>query len=459
MDKWIKSPWFIRIVSLFFAILLYTTVSIDENTTPADFMDLIPSGSNVTETTENVPVNIQIDEEKYVVDGVPATVDVTIEGSKSTVTSIARQQSFDLFVDLEGLGEGTHEVSIEYKGISEQLSVYIEPKTVEVTIEERQTKEFDVAIDYVNQTKLADGYELGEATIEPGKVSITSSKSVVEQIAVIKAFVDVKGLDKPIENREVPVQVYDSQGNELNVRVEPETVEVSVAIDNPSKKVPINVPTTGELEEGLSLAAVTPEPAEIQVYATSEVLEGIEEVSTEEIDLSEITESTTIDAEINLPSDVRLAETDTVRVAIELEDSEDQSPDTAEEPSGTDTATAADEQEEQAQDSNQQEKTEQQEQQEQEEQQRQTTFEDLQIGVENLADTLSLTFLQPETSTMSLTATGAPDVMNGLAKGDFRVFVNAADREKGEYQLPIEIAGPENVSAAGQYENATVRIE
>ncbi|WP_407058525.1 CdaR family protein [Paracerasibacillus soli] len=77
-----------------------------------------------------------------------------------------------------------------------------------------------MSADFLNKDQLPDGYELGEYKVEPQKVKITSSKSVIEKISLVKVFVNVAGLTESINNREVPVKVYDSQGNELRVRIE-----------------------------------------------------------------------------------------------------------------------------------------------------------------------------------------------------------------------------------------------
>ena len=95
------------------------------------------------------------------------------------------------------------------------------------------------------------GYEVGEPEVTPGQVTIISSESIIEQIAMVKVFIDVTDLKESIRNREVPVSVYDIQGNDLNVRVEPASVTVSVPVERPSKTVPLTIKTKGELPEGL----------------------------------------------------------------------------------------------------------------------------------------------------------------------------------------------------------------
>src|SRR5690625_81530 len=255
MDNWFKSKWFVRGLSLALAILLYVFVNIEVNTSQSE--SRVPGGSSEIQTINDVPVDIRMDSDRYVVSGVPEYVSVTLEGMTSLLTPIVIQRNFDVFVDLEELEEGTHTVELEHDRVPEGLSVYIEPKTVEVTIEERASKEFPVTADFVNVDKLPDGYELGEPEINPETILITSSKSVIDQIAMVRVYIDVADMTEPIKNREIPINVYDGQGNELNVRVQPENVVVSVPLDHPSKTVPLEVKTTGDLPSGYSLDSMT----------------------------------------------------------------------------------------------------------------------------------------------------------------------------------------------------------
>lgn len=318
--NWFNSKWFVRVLSLAFAVLLYIFVNIESGNSQNEASIFFPNENDEVETVEEVPVEIRIDSEKYVVSGVPEFVTVTLEGAASVLTPTARQRNFNLYVDLEKLGEGEHTVDIEHENVPNELSIYIEPKSVDITIEERATKEFPVSVDLINTDQLPEGFELGDPKVEPGTVVITSSQSVIDQVAVVKVFVDVAGVNEPINKREVPVNVYDSQGNELRVKVEPENVVVSVDVQNPSKKVPIKVPTTGKLPQGYSLSSIDANLEEVEVFATSDILEGIQEIRTEEVDLSEITKSTEQKVELELPEGVAAPEVDHIDVKIEVEE-------------------------------------------------------------------------------------------------------------------------------------------
>ncbi|WP_077624010.1 CdaR family protein [Sediminibacillus massiliensis] len=411
MDDWLNRPWVISLISLALAILLFTAVTLDENTYQPNARLDTNNSADEAQRVEDVPVNIKIDEEEYVVSGVPQSAAMVLEGANSVVTSTVTQQPYELFVDLEGYEPGTHTVDIEYSGIPKELDVHVDPQEVEVTIEERATEEFNVSVDYINSSQIADGFEVGDATVEPSTVQITSSRNVVDQIAVVKAFVDLKDVEESIDAREVPVKVYDSQGNELNARVEPETVQVGVDIRSPNKEVPIEVATTGELPDDVSVKSIVVEPGNVNVFASEEMLEDISNIQTEEVNLSNIDEGTAMEVSLDPPEGARLLDPEQVKVTIELERTET------------------------------------------------STFENLPIEVENLSDGLTLNFLEPEQGEIDLTVFGTEEELSNLSEDDFRLAIDAEELEEGEHTLPISVEGPEGINTDLGSEEATVEID
>src|SRR5699024_930307 len=90
-------------------------------------------------------------------------------------------RKYKAIVGLRGLEDGDYNVHIEYTNIPSELEVFFEPKNVDVTIEERSSKEFPVTVEFSNTDDLPAGFELGEAEVNPDTVTVTSSKSVIER--------------------------------------------------------------------------------------------------------------------------------------------------------------------------------------------------------------------------------------------------------------------------------------
>lgn len=325
MDSWFQSKWFIRVLSLIFAISLYAFVTV-ETDTAQDESRIFPGSTTELQVLDEVPVDIRIDSEKYVVSGIPEHVTVSLEGKTNLLTPIVMQRNFNIYVDLSELQAGEHTVNLEYDNMPNDVSVYIEPAAVDIVIEERAMKEAEVEVDLVNSAHFPVGYELGEMTVSPETVNLTSSSAIIDQVAMVKVFLDVGGLTEPVKNRVLPVNVYDSQGNDLNVKLEPETVSVSVEVDRPSKSVKVKLPTKGKLPNDLELKSIKPVDEEIEIFGTRDALEEIEEVLTEVIDLSKIESPGKINVKLDLPSTV-VADEEEIEVDIKLYDQDQEDDD------------------------------------------------------------------------------------------------------------------------------------
>jgi len=406
MDKLFQSKWFIRVISLIFAITLYLFVTVETDTAQNDSSVIPGASNNEVQVLDDVPLDIRIDADQYVVSGVPEHVKMTLEGKTSVLTPTARQRNFTVFVDLRDLEEGEHTVEIEYENIPDDLTAYIEPKTIDVIIEKRASRTFSVMVDFVNMDSLPIGYEIGEPEISPGEVTIISSESVIEQIAMVKIFVDVTDLKESIRNREVPVSVYDIQGNDLNVRIEPESVTVSVPVERPSKTVPLSVKTTGELPEEFNLEKLEAE-TEIEIFGTKEILNDVTEISTEEIDLSKVDESGTYDAELDFPEGV-IANNETIEVEIELSETK--------------------------------------------------VFKDIEIEPKGQnADNVS--FVNPNEPLVDIKAIGSDALIRELAKDDLSTSIDVGALQTGEHRVDLQIDGPDNITLEPEFKNVTIEVE
>lgn len=390
MDDLFQRNWFIRGISLVLAISLYLFATYEPNQT--DNNSILPSISNETEQIEDVPLKVHIDSERYVVSGVPEYVNMTLEARASVLAPVIRQKNFSAYVDLMGLGEGTHTVDVKYENIPDDIAVYIDPKTIEVIIEERASKEFAVEVDFVNMAELPIDYEIGEIEISPQTVTIVSSSSVIDKVAMVKVYVDVTDIKESIRNRELPISVSDVQGNDLNVRVEPASAVISVKIERPSKKLPVTVATKGELPEGLALVSAEVE-AELDVFGKRAVLAETEEIFTEKIDLSQVTESGVLDVPVVRPDGI-VTNDETVKVEVVLEQSLD--------------------------------------------------LDDVAVQVEGQGDQV-VTILQPENGKIELVAIGSDKVLAKLTSKDIRPFIDVTDLKAGQHRLEVQVDGPDDV--------------
>src|SRR5699024_1676353 len=203
----------------------------------------------------------------------------------------------------------------------------------------------------------------------------------------------------------------------LRAKVEPEVVEVSIPVDNPSKSVPIDVSTTGSLSDGYSLKSAEPVVDEVEVFASSDLLDEINEIKTKDIDLGDIKESGTVEVELDLPEGVVAPGNNKVEVNIEIEEIKE---------AAKTEKTSANTEDERERDTSK-------------------TIKDVPINVLNNEEECNVNFIKPDKQSINLTAFGNNNDIKNLKADDFEVSIDIADLEEGKHTLPLTIESPNNI--------------
>lgn len=319
MDNFIESKWFVRVVALLLAFLLFTTVNF------SDFEAVQQAGDSALESTEvltNVPVKAYYDTENLYVSGIPEQVRVEISGPRSIIESTKRLRDFELTLDLTDYELGEHRVAIRHSNFSEKLDVAVMPAYAEVNIEEKVSVQKAVTPEF-NNSALAAGYQVENVTVAPRQVTITGSESDINKIAFVRtALTDAKDISEET-TATAAVQVLDGNLNKLDVRVEPATVQVSISVKNPSKKVPLKVVSAGETMSGVTISSLQADVEEITVYGKESALEELEEL-TLPVDISGVTEDTTLTVPVQLDEQFNFSSPQEVRVRVNVEKEADE---------------------------------------------------------------------------------------------------------------------------------------
>ncbi|QOY37578.1 CdaR family protein [Anaerobacillus isosaccharinicus] len=407
MDKLYNNPWFVKAIAFFIAVMLFAIVNFDNAGNQPGALPTITNGSY---TLEEVPLNVYYNEEEYAITEMVEHVQVNLRGPQNVLTllQIARP-AYDVFIDLRNLETGTHNVNVQHRNFPNELTVNIVPQTVEVTIEEKRTISIPVDIELLNKRAIKDGYTLGTPIVNPINVEITAAESIIQQVGFAKGFVDVEGFDDSIE-KSVPVKVYDQQGNELHIDVNPTVVDVKIPISSPNKDVPLKINRIGELPEGLSIKTIYADPKEVTVFGPRNVINSIDFIEGIEVDLSTITENTILEYEVPLPPGVEKVIPDIVRVVIEVEA-------------------------EQA-----------------------IEIDNIPLEVIGLAEQKEVAFALPEQEIITLIVKGTTATIQRLRQEDLKVYIEVSQLPVGEHVVPLQITGPQNVRYKKPFEDVRVII-
>lgn len=310
MDKMFDNPWILRITSLFLAFLLFlyvTELNNDKvNSTPNELEDVI----------KDVPVEVFYDDENLIVAGLPKTVNVTIKGPFQVVIQTKALKDFTIFADLRQLEMGKHTIALQVENISDKLEVSLDPATVNVTVEEKVTKEFRVDPE-INNGLISEDYVLTAMEANPTTVFVTGAKSAIESINYVKAVVkEGAGLTKSFEH-DSNVRVLDRDLNRLDVTISPEVVKVKVNIEEYSRELPLVLNQIGTPPEGVIIDDLKLAVSDVMVTGTKAKLDQLREIAVD-IDVSKILESKGYEIELKLPDGVKSIKPERVLVNAKM---------------------------------------------------------------------------------------------------------------------------------------------
>ncbi|SDI30577.1 YbbR domain-containing protein [Alteribacillus persepolensis] len=396
MDKFFNNHWFVKFVSLCIAIMLYLMINMNNmSNQPGVLPD---NNDESTHVINDVEVQAYYDEEAYDVVAMQETVDVELTGTQTSILLFQLSRpSYEVFVDVNGREAGVHNVRVEYRDFPADLDVSVTPRFISVEKEKLESVSYEVEADLLNRDQAEDGYTLGGAKVSPSEVTLKAPPSTHEKIETVKAFVDVEGADGRVTS-ESEVVAYDQNGNEVDVEIEPESVDVEVPVISPFRDVSVQLSREHSLPDGLSVESLNINPAEVTIFGPLEVIEDINAVEAT-IDISQIEEDDTFEVDIVPPEGVERVQPETVEVEVDVGETEE------------------------------------------------TALGQVPISVENVPEDVSYDVISPETGRTNVTISGVTQVIETITAEDITLTADWEGREDdgSTYTLPVEAEGPANV--------------
>ena len=301
-------------ISLFFAIAIFIVVD----------RKIINFSSQSAEVLKEQKINVKYNEEQYVVEGLPETVDVTLIGSKADLY-IAKQSSNEgVTVDLTGLTPGTHKVNIKYEQGLSNIEYSVNPGVATVIIYKKVSDTRILTYDLVNEDKLDNTLIVNSAKLNVEEVIIRGAEYKINQVATVKALIDLDQLSKKEAGtqtlQDINLKAYDAEGNIVDVEFVPAKVNAEIDLSSPSKTVPLNFVSKGILSKGKAISDYKFSQGEVTLYGDNAKLENINAIDVE-VDVSNISEDSSFKVEIKKPKGVKSLSADYVTVDLTVTDS------------------------------------------------------------------------------------------------------------------------------------------
>lgn len=403
IEKILTNKQSLLVISLIAAFAIFYAV--DQKTT-----NLI---DNSAEVIYGQPVRAIYNEELYVVEGIPKTADVTLIGRKWDVYLAKQYPADEIVLDLQDLKTGTHRVAMKYKQSVLSVEYKLDPSNVTVVVYEKMSANRELTYDIIHKDKLDTKLNIEGVTLSRDTVIIKGAEYKLEEVAAVKALVDVDNLTEAkvgsVTLKDVPLVAYDQEGNTIDVEVVPNKVDATVKISSPKKTVPIKVVTKGELDNK-SIKSLTPSVSTVTIYGAEKSLEDVEFVEAE-IDIDGVKENKKYTVDLKLPSGVRELSTNKITVNLVVDDI------VTKEISG------------------------------------------IKISYANLGSNLIVQALNKDQSSISVILKGSKSVIESIDTSNITAYIDLSDLSIGDHEVEIKVKGSDDrVTYSSKVKKIKVRI-
>ncbi|MGO3497256.1 MAG: CdaR family protein [Staphylococcus equorum] len=294
----LESKWGLRLIALVLALIFFLSV----NNMFGNIFNADNLGQKSSETIEDVPVQVKYDNTSLYASEVPNKVDVEISGPQSQVLKAENGESIKAVLDLSEEKAGKHTTQFQVNGLNKDIDYNVKPKETTINLEEKVSKTLKVEPD-VSNNDLDSEYKVNEQSVSPETVKVTGGKNQIDKIAYLKATYKNKSKISKDTTDVAQITAFDRNLNKIDVMVQPNEVNLSVKVEDYSKKVKVKTKTVGSLSNGREVDDIELDNEEVEIYGNKEDLEDIDEI-TANIDLDDVAGSTEKDITFEVPDKV-----------------------------------------------------------------------------------------------------------------------------------------------------------
>ena len=345
-----------------------------------------------------IPVNAVYNEEAYVVEGLPETVDVTLIGKKWNVYLAKQYPADEVTVDLSSLTPGTHKVSLNYKQNVSSVTYKVDPSTVTVVVYKKMSETREVTADVIHKDNLDTKLNIESISLSKDRVTIKGAEYKLAQVASVKALFDVDNLTTQDVGKQTLTDIqliaYDNTGNIVDVEIVPDSLEAEVVISSPHKTVPIKIETEGELD-GKAIKSLTPSVKEVTLYGSQEALDKIEYLPVV-IDISGINSDKNYTVNLTNPTGVREISVKTISVQLVVDEVVS------------------------------------------------TEISGVKVNITNLSDSYTATALDANSSSITVIVKGCQSVIDSLDSSTIYASVDLSGLAPGDHEVEVHVTGEDS---------------
>lgn len=314
-------------------------------------------------------------------------VDVALSGKRADLLTFDKKEII-VSANLAGCTEGDNYVALKITVPGSMTVSELKTQSILVKVEERIAVYKAVSVVYSGD--LPTESEPSSPTVMPEQVEIKGAKSLVSSVAYVQAQIDYGQISEEGSIVTVAIKPVNSEGEEVkNVTLSNNTAEIAATMLK-TKTVPISVDVTGEVA-GIYEVTNIITPEKVTIKGPKEAVDKIQHLTARTIDISDITATSKIPLDIDLPDGVVLADASSgVHLWIGIKGIESVS---FEVPAAS-------------------------------------------VAIEGLSEGYTAYI---NSDTVTIVASAKEEIIKGLSKEDFKLYINLEDKEEGAFEVPVEV--------------------
>ncbi len=385
-ERFLSKKSTLIVISLILAFLVFVLIDQESSVMTDQYAEIL----------YKQPVTAVYNEELYVVEGLPKTVDITLVGEKRHIFLAKQSPSKGVSVDLTGLGKGNHKVTLKYTQKLKSLDYKLDPATVTVTLYPKVSETKSLTYDVLHQDNLDSKLSISNITLDRDNVTVKGAAYKLKKVATVKALVDVDDIASPkagdITLKDVDLVAYDTNGEVVDVEIVPKSITAKVTIASPSKEIPIKIVPKGKIATGKSIKETALSISKVMVYGDQETIDDIEYLPVE-IDVDGLQTNKTYKVTLKKPSGITEISAKTLTINVVVDSS--------------------------------------------------TTKEipDVSIATENLDKKYKVQALSEADSKVTVVVSGSADVVNKLDASQITAYIDLKGYGVGEHEVDVKVRG------------------
>ena len=303
LDKFFKKENIgARILSVIAACCLWIYVMTDQN-------PIIERNYEVRLHQTNLPASM-------VVFNAPERVTVRVRAARGILSDDAENQ-ITASINLKNTTEGQQNIPVKVVFTKGEV-VSVTPGEVSVYVDTVSEKKVPVTTRVIGQ--VSEDLTVGSSVITPSDVTVKGATHRLDKISKVVAPIDITNHSDSFSAESELVAVSDDGYDIPNMTITPERVMVQAKMVRQmlTVELPVKVEMSGNLPEGIKVTQTTVTPSKVRITAPPSVLKDLHEIKTRPVDVSTLTGSQSVAAELDL-TDKAIPETRSVQVLFSVE--------------------------------------------------------------------------------------------------------------------------------------------